>query len=307
MMSSVTAPIEVFCSYAHKDESLLEELEVHLSILQRLGLISTWHDRKLVPGTDWEQAIDIHLETASLILLLISADFLASDYCYGKEMRRALERHQANEACVIPILLRPVAWRGAPFERLRALPTGARPITTWLNQDEAFADIVEGIGAMLRDIQRRATGAPLEVTSLSQIAYDDLLMPIKIGSYESSPAGQNELSDLTPVRSLGYLNEHFKRQWEHWILETSKGLQPILKQTIISTIFILGYLLVVWFAGFVFVDSKNAFLETMYKGIKIVSVIVISVHYLASCIIEMFKAKNAHHVDLSSIRKGERK
>lgn len=90
--------IDVFCSYAHTDERLLQKLEAHLSGLKRQGLISTWYDRRIEPGTEWAHAIDTHLETASVILLLISADFLASDYSYGIEMEFALQRHQANKA-----------------------------------------------------------------------------------------------------------------------------------------------------------------------------------------------------------------
>src|SRR5260221_9796791 len=144
-MPDSSTPVEVFYSYAHKDEVFRNKLETHLSLLRRQGLITAWHDRHILPGTDWAQAIDEHLERASVILLLISADFLASDYCYGIEMQRALERHQANEARVIPILLRPVDWHGAPFEHLLALPTDAKAITTWSNQDAAFADVAAGV------------------------------------------------------------------------------------------------------------------------------------------------------------------
>ncbi len=100
-MPDSSTPVEVFYSYAHKDQAFRIELEMHLSLLQWQGLITSWHDRHILPGTDWTQAIDEHLERASVILLLISADFLASDYCYGIEMRRALERHKASEARVI--------------------------------------------------------------------------------------------------------------------------------------------------------------------------------------------------------------
>src|SRR5258707_8645015 len=122
-MPGSSHPVEVFYSYAHEDASLRDTLEKHLSLLHRQGLIFQWHDRQIAAGTDWAQALDIHLERASVILLLISADFLASDYCYGIEVKRALERHQANEARVIPILLRPTDWSGAPFAHLQALPT----------------------------------------------------------------------------------------------------------------------------------------------------------------------------------------
>src|SRR5713226_5126476 len=90
--------IKVFLSYAHEDEPLLRKLETHLSLLKRQGLISTWYDRQIVPGTNWAATIDEQLEQASIILLLVSADFLASDYCYGVEMQRALQRHQAKQA-----------------------------------------------------------------------------------------------------------------------------------------------------------------------------------------------------------------
>src|SRR3989440_12323769 len=106
-MVETSTPVEVFCCYSHADETWLRKLEIHLSLLKRQGLISLWHDRRIVPGADWAKAVDTHLETASVILLLVSADFLGSDYCYSIEMKRALERHASNEARVVPILVRP--------------------------------------------------------------------------------------------------------------------------------------------------------------------------------------------------------
>ena len=162
-MPGSSSPVEVFYSYAHEDEVFRNELETHLSLLRRQGLITAWHDRHIQPGTDWAQAIDQHLEHASVILLLISADFLASDYCYGLEMQRALERHQANEARVIPILLRPVDWNKAPFAHLQALPTGAKPITKWRNRDAAFTDVAAGIRRVIEDLSSLAASAPRAV------------------------------------------------------------------------------------------------------------------------------------------------
>ena len=159
-MPDSSTPVEVFYSYAHKDEVIRKTLEKHLSLLHRQGLITAWHDRHILPGADWSQAIDEHLERASVILLLISADFLASDYCYGLEMQRALQRHQANEVRVIPILLRPVDWNKAPFAHLQALPTGAKPITTWRNRDEAFTDVAAGIRRVIEDLSSLAASAP---------------------------------------------------------------------------------------------------------------------------------------------------
>src|SRR5579859_3757995 len=132
--SSGYVPVEVFYSYCREDEPLFLELEKHLIPLHRQWSISSWHCRRVVPGTDWGRDISDHLNSASLIVLLISADFLASDYCYGVEMKRALERHREGNACVIPILLRPVDWSDAPFRHLAVLPTDTKPITLWSNR-----------------------------------------------------------------------------------------------------------------------------------------------------------------------------
>lgn len=141
--------IEVFFSYAHQDEDLRDQLSTHLALLERQGVISVWHDR-MISTSDWANLIDSHLDSANLILLLVSPDYLASDYCYGIEMQRAIERHQAVEAIVIPIILRPCAWQSAPFARLQALPENAKPVTSWTDQDEAMLNVAQGI---LRAIQ----------------------------------------------------------------------------------------------------------------------------------------------------------
>src|SRR5262245_63854111 len=137
--------LEVFFSYAHEDEALRGELVKHLSLLQRQGVITAWHDHKITAGTEWAGAIDAHLQSAQIILMLVSADFMASDYCYDVEMQRAMARHEAKKTRVIPVILRPVYWQGAPFGKLQALPTGGNPITTWSNQDTAFVNVVHGI------------------------------------------------------------------------------------------------------------------------------------------------------------------
>ncbi|MFH1740846.1 MAG: TIR domain-containing protein [bacterium] len=142
-------PIRVFYSYSHKDEDLRNQLETHLSNLQRQGVIANWHDRRIIAGEEWKKEIDEHLEEADIILLLVSADFIASDYCYEIEMKRALERHENGEARVIPIILRPTEWAEAPFAKLQALPKDAKPVTTWQpndpNNDEAWLDVAKGI------------------------------------------------------------------------------------------------------------------------------------------------------------------
>ena len=139
--------IEIFFCYAHEDELLLKKLKAHLRPLQRNDLIDVWYDRDISAGTEWEREIDKHLNTAQIILLLVSPDFMDSDYCYGIEMKQAMERHERGEASVIPIILRPVYWHEAPFGKLQALPKDGIPVTgsRWHNWDDAFYDVAEGI------------------------------------------------------------------------------------------------------------------------------------------------------------------
>jgi hypothetical protein len=136
-----------------------KKLEKHLISLQRQGFIAGWHDRLINAGTQWEHEIDAHLNEAHIILLLISGSFLASTYCYSIEMKRALERHEAGEARVIPVILRPVYWQDTPFSRLQVLPTNSKPIASshWRNQDEAFTNVVEGIKKVVTELREALT------------------------------------------------------------------------------------------------------------------------------------------------------
>jgi TIR domain len=147
-------PIKVFYSYAHEDEGFCEQLEKHLSSLRHQGLIEEWHDRMIFAGTDWEHDIDRHLNSSSLILLLISPDFMQSKYCMGVEVKRAMELHESGEAYVVPIILKPVDWEGAPFAKLQVLPATAKPISTWDNQDDAFLNVSRGIRKYIENLQR---------------------------------------------------------------------------------------------------------------------------------------------------------
>ncbi len=143
--------IKLFYCYARKDKSLRDELEIHLSWVKRRYQLTTWYDREILPGEEWEQAIDKNLNTAHLILLLISPDFMNSEYAFGKEMERALKRHKEGTCRVIPILLRPTYWEDAPFSHLQLLPTNARAVTSWPNPDEAFQEVVTEISRTVKD------------------------------------------------------------------------------------------------------------------------------------------------------------
>jgi len=151
-------PVKIFFCYAHEDEALLNKLKAHLRSLQRMGLIDIWHDRDISAGTKWEEEIDKHLNEANIILLLVSPDFMNSDYCYGNEMQQALERDKRGEASVIPIILRPVYWQGV-LGTLQALPTDAKPVTDpdWLNLDRALFNVTEGIRKVVEELNTQST------------------------------------------------------------------------------------------------------------------------------------------------------
>ncbi|MBU1336914.1 MAG: toll/interleukin-1 receptor domain-containing protein [Alphaproteobacteria bacterium] len=135
----------VFFSYSHRDEALRDQLETQLAMLKRQGVIETWHDRRIVAGEELDGAISAELQGADIVLLLVSPDFLASDYCYDREMAVAMERHAEGEAVVIPVILRPCEWHKAPFGKLRATPTDGRPVTQWPDRDLAMLDVVKDI------------------------------------------------------------------------------------------------------------------------------------------------------------------
>lgn len=168
--TQVFDPVSLFYSYSHRDEQFRDELEKHLSTLRRLGQIRSWHDRRIGPGDEWKQEIDQNLKSADIILLLISPDFIASEYCYAVETELALKRHNAKEATVIPVLLRPVDFKGLPFADLQMLPKDTYPIAKWASVDDAYKNVAEGIREAVRRVaDRRVSGLDLAVRpSLSE-------------------------------------------------------------------------------------------------------------------------------------------
>jgi hypothetical protein len=145
-------PFRVFYSYSHRDERMLDRLRKHLAMLRRHGLITEWYDRNIEAGSDWREEISRELDAADVVLLLVSADFLDSDFCYEEEMQRAVDRSARGEAKVIAVMLRPVdGWETTPFAKLQVVPRDARPITSWANTDLAFSDAAAKIRSALQD------------------------------------------------------------------------------------------------------------------------------------------------------------
>lgn len=142
----------LFFSYAHRDEDLRNELEIHLATLKRQGVIQAWHDRRIVVGNEVHEEISEHLENADIVLLLVSPYFIASDYCYDVEMIRAMQRHERREARVIPVILHPCSWQRLPFGKLLATPTDGRPVSKFPNQHDAFLEITESISRAVEEL-----------------------------------------------------------------------------------------------------------------------------------------------------------
>jgi hypothetical protein len=148
-------PIRVFYSYSHKDEDLRKELETHLKPLVRQGLIEDWQDRQIEAAMVWDAEIRKKLEEAEIILLLISPDFMASDYIWKNELKSALDRHDQGTAKVIPIFARPTDVTGMRFTDLQGLPKDAKPVVTWTLRDEAWLDTAKGIRRVVERLRKQ--------------------------------------------------------------------------------------------------------------------------------------------------------
>jgi len=153
-------PVDLFYSYAHEDEALRDELAGHLKIMERRGVIRPWHDRSIVPGQKWDGEISDHLVNADLVLLLVSKDFINSDYIWSHELDVAMKRHAHGEASVVPVMLRAVDITDAPFAALQGLPTDLKPVTSWPNRDEAWTDVAKGVRRTVEQIQARWSQRP---------------------------------------------------------------------------------------------------------------------------------------------------
>jgi len=144
-------PYRVFCCSTHEDDEFLQKLKKHLIPLQHEGWITVDADRDIPPGKDWQLEVDLQLETAYIILFLVSPDFMASDSHFNDEMPKALARHELSLAHTIPVIVRPTDWQGTSLGQLPALPKDLRPVSTWSDRDDAFLSVIDGIRAIIPD------------------------------------------------------------------------------------------------------------------------------------------------------------
>ena len=141
--------LKIFLSYAHEDEDMKTELDKALVMLKRNNKIDVWQDRKILAGQEWDDTINKEIESADIILLLVSVDFNNSKYIWEKELAIAMQRHQKNEARVIPVVLRACEWQAMPYGKLQALPSGGVAVKKFADSDEAYTDIAKGIRAVV--------------------------------------------------------------------------------------------------------------------------------------------------------------
>ncbi|HYT28427.1 MAG TPA: tetratricopeptide repeat protein [Ktedonobacteraceae bacterium] len=191
--------IKLFYCYAREDKALRVELGQHFNRLKSDYQLIDWYDREILPGEEWEQSVDEHLTTADLILLLISPYFMNSGYSRGQEVQRALAGHQAGTCRVIPILLRPTHWEDAPFSSLQFLPTNARPVTRWSDQDMAFQDVAMGISRAIKD------PLPSFKTKMEWLEEGNRLSDLK--RYEEALAAYEQAIRLDPDDATAYNNK----------------------------------------------------------------------------------------------------
>lgn len=207
-------------SYSHADEAFLNELQRHLSPLKRLGKITTWHDRRIVPGQEFERQIDRYFSEADIILLLISSDFIASDYCYQIEMKNALERHDCREAVVIPVILRECAWHQLPFGKITAATIDGKPIDKFASRDDGYVQVADAVSRAIDNMEAAKPFRNVHVSYAANIlpqASDTILTPRS--SNLSLPKNFTDL-DKDRARREGF--EYVARYFENSLEELKK-------------------------------------------------------------------------------------
>lgn len=147
--------MDAFISYSHRDTAALERMHVHLAVLRREGLIDTWFDRDILAGGNLDSEIVERLESSGLFLLLVTPDFLNSDYCVEKEMARAMARQAAGEARVIAIIVEPCDWQSTILRSIKVVPQDGRAISEWTNPNSAYLNVVQEIRRAIESDQRQ--------------------------------------------------------------------------------------------------------------------------------------------------------
>jgi hypothetical protein len=192
-------PVRIFFSYAHKDERFKERLVKQLSFLKRNKKVIGWHDRLIFPGSAWEKEINDNIDGAQVILMLISPDFIDSDYCYLVESVRAFEKRERQEAVIMPIIIHPCVWEQTPFGQIQALPKNGKAISTFSNRDVGWLEVAKGVSLVIDELLQKTTTAPVTA-------------PVTNGA--SNGASPPALTKACEEQLVGILSSH-KPLWFH--------------------------------------------------------------------------------------------
>lgn len=264
--SSTVKPVEIFYSYAHEDEKLRNELQKHLANLKRQRVITEWYDRDISAGSEWGDQIAQHLNSASVILLLISPDFMNSDYSNDVEVKRAMQRHEAGEAKVIPIILRPVDWEGAPFSKLQAYPEDAKAVVLWDNHDDAFLNVVKGIRRALRELATGPDGlsAALDIKPEAVVSNPRLITSTRARNWLRRFAGWAFIGAATAMVQIGEflvaegLLILALSAFAVQIYEWSGHIERKWLERVMKTLWVAAVILLIVFFGGVFYKQKGS-------------------------------------------------
>lgn len=212
--------INLFYAYARQDESFRKELEEHLAVLRREGIIREWHDKMLIPGETWDDTIKRELEKANVIVLLISSSFLSSDYINDVEIKKALERQRKGEAMIIPVICRACDWENSILSKFQVLPQNAEPISLWDDKDSAYKDVVQGIRKLIKKGKQSKTAKPVKIPYIRHIIlllvlifsgfiFYSRYVPSNVQSDVITPNKEvNSLQNLKKIRDDFNLNKH---------------------------------------------------------------------------------------------------
>jgi hypothetical protein len=223
----------VFFSYCHVDEALRDQLEKQLSMLKRQGVIETWHDRRIVAGQEIDAAIDQRINSDEIILLLVSPDFIASDYCYNIEMARAMERHEAGQATVIPVILRACDWHHAPFGKLMGTPQDGKPVTQWPDRDEAFLQVAKEVRKAAERLRSAKPSSPPQNALVDRVLADSAA-PVGFAGQRSSNLRLAKTftqldKDQFQFETFEYIALYFKNSLAE-LQERNPGYQGVFRQ-----------------------------------------------------------------------------
>ncbi len=196
--------VTVLLCYAQEDERMARQLRQHLSLLERNSYISILDYGNIDPGTERDKELKKHLDEAQIILLLISASFLSSDYCYETEMQHAIERHERQEARVIPVILRDCYWKTPPLDKLQPLPDGARPVVQWKGQDKGYTNVAEALARIVKQWNSRSLSEPIAERKTLMADLEQLVEVVKAQMQPPARASHTastlqELSIYIPV------------------------------------------------------------------------------------------------------------